>query len=282
MRATVRRRRRLLVWAALITAVVSTDWPVGVLSGFWVRHSLLTSVAAGLVLLGFAVFVLDVVIEEREALRWRRVADVSYFSLGHLAAEMHEGLHALLAPTTELRSGTLPFGATVLERLHPRLAMAAARSDSQDDIIRHLTEDAEWLVLARHGMEVLKARHREGVAKWIPAMLANSRIAKVIDHVATLDFRRDAVETSMLRIIKALRPDYWDAAAPARDVELERRRLVRLWWELAVELIATQEALMRLARGDDWRNVAAREWLPPHHLPAVEERTPTLMSVLQP
>jgi hypothetical protein len=222
-----------------------------------------SSIVAGVLLFFVAAFVVDEVLQERQLRAWRRVADVAYRSLGHLAAELHAGLAFLVGGDAGRTDPPIPKEAQV--RLQARIAHLERKEWASDPTRRllDLLEDPQWLVVARDGLATLKFRYREGLARWAPAMLSAERLARILDAVAGIEDVRDEVETSIIRLIKLHDPDYPDAAAPAEDAAAEKAIVVERWVDVEVETVAIQEALMRAVRHDEWTNVVGRRALDP-------------------
>ncbi|MGQ0778247.1 MAG: hypothetical protein ACT4NY_28210 [Pseudonocardiales bacterium] len=260
----IRRRRRLLIWATLTVLVTASDWPTTLLSPFWASYPLATSIFSGLLLFGVAAFVIEALIEERELRRWRGVASIAYMSLGHLVSQMRVGMRFLVTAQLE------PLHEPPLDRpeSHQLKEIIANRVDDfsttpSDELIKVLALDIEWLLLARDGFAMLKFRFRERIATWVPAMLAAERLTCVVEQVAAVDYRRDDVETSLIRLIKTKVPDYPDDAPVADDFGAELDRMIQSWLDLEVRLIVIQETLMRQVRNDEWKSVPGRRHLSP-------------------
>jgi hypothetical protein len=225
---------------------------------------------SGALLLGLAAFVVEDLIRDWEARRWRRVAAISYMSLGHLAAKMFRGIEGLLTGDATFIP---PSAARAADELKDILTLVAPTGPPwTTGTLEALHRNLRWLKIERAVLEALKFEHREALARWIPSTLADVRLAKVIEHMASLDMTRDHLETAAIRLIKAQDPTYEDYPEPASDIDDEVGLAVRLWSGLQVELVATQEALMRAAGHDGWEHAHARRVLDPALVDRVDDR----------
>jgi hypothetical protein len=270
------KRRRRLIGAAVLTAVVTgTDWPTKLLTGFWGAHPLASSILSGVVLLVFAAFVVEAILEERELRNWEYVAKVAYYSLGHMSSEILAGMDFLVTANVQ-RHHDPPLDDEETGCLQAVLRARGEGHESVDLDLAPLVQDLRWLRVAREGLSALKFRHRNSVARWIPAMSVTESRARLLNAVALLDDKRDAVETSIIALIKVHDPTYPDAAPPATDPELEAARVLGSWVSVYQESIALQELLMHLGRGDEWRSVPGRARLSTPAIAALDRRVSEL------
>src|SRR2546428_12349652 len=93
--------------------------------GFWVRHTLFTSLAASLIVVAVTVAVLNEVLERRQRQRWSVLAQYALFEFVHTARLVWTGLLQLagLAPDGEFEDGAPAAGSEAVVDT-PRLAAA--------------------------------------------------------------------------------------------------------------------------------------------------------------
>jgi hypothetical protein len=141
--------------------------------GFWLHHTLFTSLVASLIVVAVTAAVLNEVLERRQRQRWSVLAQYALFDLVRTARLVWTGLleHAGLVPDGELDDGALAAGSeAVLDT--PRLAAAVdemlANADRRERLHRLIAR------LRAHGQEVL--------GRWADMMVSSSAYAEVVDR----------------------------------------------------------------------------------------------------
>jgi hypothetical protein len=169
--AYLRRTRAIAIVAllALVAAIVSD-----VLEGtFWVRHALLTSLVASVIVVMLSVAVINEVLDRRRRQRWRVLAQYVMLELVRNARLIWTGVlenAGLLAP-----DGARPEAVDANARLvrdTPRLA-AALRDVVADDVRLHRLHE-EIALLAAHTDHVL--------GRWAAVMLNADVYTEVVDR----------------------------------------------------------------------------------------------------
>jgi hypothetical protein len=141
--------------------------------GFWVRHALVTSLAASLIVVAVTAAVLNEVLERRQRQRWSVLAQYALFELVRTARLVWAGLLELagLGPDEELEDGALAAGSeAVLDT--PRLAAAIdemlASADRREQLHRLIAR------LRAHGQDVL--------GRWADVMVNSGTYAEIVDR----------------------------------------------------------------------------------------------------
>jgi len=154
----------------VLSAAVALDL---VSDRFWVRHTLLTSLVASLIVVAVTVAVLNEVIERRQRERWSVLAQYALFDLVSTARLVWTSLLELtaLVPDAELGDGALAAGTeAVLDT--PRLAAAMdemlASADRRQQLHRLIGR------LHAHGRDVL--------GRWADVMVNSGRYAEIVDR----------------------------------------------------------------------------------------------------
>ena len=141
--------------------------------GFWVRHTLFTSLVASSIVVAVTVAVLNEVLERRQRQRWSVLAQYALFEFVHTARLVWTGLLELagLAPDGELDDEALATGSkAVLDT--PRLAAAVdemlASADRREQLHRLISR------LRAHGQEML--------GRWADVMVNSGTYAEIVDR----------------------------------------------------------------------------------------------------
>ncbi len=167
-------RRRLLIaagtGAVVIAAAAGSDF---VISSFWSRHALVTSLLANIVVVGVTVVVINGVIERRDRKRWSLLAQSVMFALIQSARATWTGLLELLE-IGEVRSGSEQFlrASAELSRETDRMESAARELLADDE--RRAQLQRVVLELGEHASRV--------IADWAPVMVGARAYAKVLDR----------------------------------------------------------------------------------------------------
>jgi hypothetical protein len=140
---------------------------------FWVRHTLLTSLVASLIVVALTAAVLNEVLERRQRERWSVLAQYALFDLVRVARLVWTSLLDLtsLVPEGELADGALETGKdAVLDT--PRLTSA------MDELLAS-TERREELhrLIGR-----LHAHGRDVLGRWAAVMLNSGLYAEIVDR----------------------------------------------------------------------------------------------------
>jgi hypothetical protein len=157
--------------AAVIGALVVTDWPAGLTGRFWSRHPMLAGVVSGLVLLAIGYLLVENWIERSNARRWEVVRGIGFKSLGKAADDLGRGMD-------QLSGGDV----IVLERKIRDRETCARLVDQLDE---------------------LKQRHREQIARWAAVLMATRQLAAVLNACAELNDSVFLLQGS-LRIVRDL------------------------------------------------------------------------------
>ena len=260
----------------LTVALFLSDYPTERITWFWTGYPMATAIISGVLLFFVAIFVVDEFMAMIEERGWRRISELAYLSLGHMCFEMQQGLHYLLWGEYDTHIGGSPVLGPVSHPQLQRVLESAERRPVSPEQARQLMHDDEWLMFAREGLATLKIRYRRELTGWIPAMLANRQLARIIDHMAGIDRKRDGVEGGVIRLLKSARPEYQDHAPAVKDPETWREWTIHEWIALEIEYIAFQEALRHASRGDNWVNVPGRSRLGEAMWPRIDARAAEL------
>jgi hypothetical protein len=166
------RNTRLLAMAALLALAggIASDVVAG---RFWVRHALLASLAASVIIVLLTVAVVNEVLERRRRQRWSILAQFVMLELVRNARLIWTGVLTqvgLLTPEAARPESVEVNGLTVRDT--PRFTVAVCDVLADDDRRRRLHE--EIALLADHSDEVL--------GRWAAVMLNADVYAEVIDR----------------------------------------------------------------------------------------------------
>lgn len=180
-------RRASIALLLLAGLLIALDF----FTSFWNDHQMLTSIVSSALFVGIALSVIETWTDEREAARWKRVANISYKALARSAVVTRDGLIVFLEGKLPYPEDPTPQAedcdrASELLRVHEGL-------DDCDRLARldELLQDPKWVAYAYGGVRILAAQSREVLAGWAPVMVQNPTLAKALDHVAALT---DALE----------------------------------------------------------------------------------------
>jgi len=141
--------------------------------GFWVRHTLFTSLIASLIVVAVTAAVLNEVLERRQRERWSVLAQYALFDLVRTARLVWGGLLELagLVPDGEIGDGALAAGSEAVRdttRLAAAMDEMLASADRREQLHRLITE------LLDDGQEVL--------GRWADVMVNSGTYAEIIDR----------------------------------------------------------------------------------------------------
>jgi len=141
--------------------------------GFWVRHTLFTSLIASLIVVAVTAAVLNEVLERRQRERWSVLAQYALFDLVRVARLVWSGLLELagLVPDGELEDGALAAGSEAV-RDTPRLTAAMDEMLASDERREQLHRLISGLF--GHGQEVL--------GRWADVMVNSGTYAEIVDR----------------------------------------------------------------------------------------------------
>jgi len=140
---------------------------------FWLQHTLLTGLVAGLIVVALTAAVLNEVLERRQRERWSVLAQYALFDFVRMARLVWSSLLELagLVPDGELGGETLAAGSQAVHDT-PRLAAAMeeilASPDRREQLHRLLLD------LVGHGQEVL--------GRWADVMVNSGTYAEIVDR----------------------------------------------------------------------------------------------------
>jgi hypothetical protein len=250
------RRERLSLYlvVAVVVATTATDWPTGLLEGFWRNHSMIASVVSGLLLLAVGLAVVEGWVRDQEERQWRRTRTVAFKGLGHSTVAIRGLLDSLfqshepgLADWAVMQPYADP---TVLTAVRDRVAALGSLPVAPSARRRALIADEEWAELAVLALEVLKQRHRETIRAWSPVMLGSDRLAGLLNSYSNLNEEIFRLQRPLRRSTRAL--------SGARDW---REHADELWSELVISSVVLHEHTMRAAGENGWINREARRLL---------------------
>ena len=141
--------------------------------GFWFRHTLLTNLVAGLIVVTVTVAVLNEVLERRKRRRWSVLAQYALFDLLRTARLVWAGLLEVagLVPEGQVEGGALAAGSKAV-RDTPRLAAAMdemlASADRREQLHR---------LIAR-----LQLRGQEVLGRWADVMVNSGTYVEIVDR----------------------------------------------------------------------------------------------------
>jgi hypothetical protein len=259
-------RQAVPVVAAITAALVATDWPGDLTSGFWERHPMFSGIVSGALLLTVGYVVVEVWIQRSSARKWEVVRGIGFKSLGKAADDIRLGMHELITGRVP-PYGSSHFPPSISKALERVVARHAA-SLPQERLGHRLPRvavlfDREWAELAVEGLDVLKQRHREHMAAWSAVMLATDDLARVFNEIGDLNERVFRLQAPL----RQLRDERSDPRQLRNDI-------IEAWKNLAIETVFVQEQLMRAAVGPSWTHFAGREWLLPAWRKSLDERRP--------
>jgi hypothetical protein len=171
-------RRAWLIGAlsiALLAAAIASDFVIG---SFWVRHAMLTSLLASLLIVVISVAVVNELIERRERRRWSLLAQGVLFALVQSARLTWTTLLETLR-LSEVHTGTV---ASLLESA--RIALDTERVSAAT---RELLADAERRPRLQRTVESLRDHASEVIANWASVLVGADPYADVLErHVELL------------------------------------------------------------------------------------------------
>jgi hypothetical protein len=172
MRRTSLHGTRVIAVVSLLVLFGAIAWDVAN-DGFWFRHTLLTNLVAGSIVVAVTAAVLNEVLERRKRERWSVLAQYALFDLLRAARLVWSGLLELagLVPDGEVGDAALKAGSEAA-RDTPRLAAALdeilASAARREQLHRLITD------LLDHGQTVL--------GRWADVMVNSGSYAEIIDR----------------------------------------------------------------------------------------------------
>lgn len=253
----------VLVAATVSAALVASDWPSGLLTGFWAQHSLLGGVISGLILLAIGSLIVERYINAQEARRWKRISHIAYRDLAS---------SQLLAYRILTVSSVGRYGAVDVQDLPPQ--------DWESDVNRILgrynlrgeglprrslpllVQDLEWLSLARRSVLQLLEANRAVLAQWSPVLIQTDDLYRGLDVASGAN---DALRnlSSALRQAERVSDPSRDPYVSAGESESTQRdalinehaRLVEESWIEAMRgALEARDELFRLLKRAEWSN----------------------------
>jgi hypothetical protein len=238
--------------------------------GYWVGHPMLGSLVSGLLLLVFALFVVNEYLEWREKSSWRQVAHLSCHTLGDIVTRgIVVGLAVLYAdrPATvrapwESRAGWKTDALEPLQEIReipegrdsvrvfdsPKLPPPVLDAGGliPGSRLRCLLHSPEWRLWAIEHLREVRVRGREAVASWAPVMISAEEPRRLLNHVAALND-----DLGELRVaIERLQQD--DAAGLEDRRESWATEILKRWQLL--------DARARLLTNELWRTAGQADW----------------------
>jgi hypothetical protein len=140
---------------------------------FWLRHTLLTGLVAGLIVVAVTAAVLNEVLDHRQHQRWSVLAQYALFDFVRTARLVWTSLLELtgLVPDEELDDGALAAGTEAVldtSRLAAAIDEMLARADRREQLHRLIAR------LLANGQEVL--------ARWAGVMVNSGTYAEIVDR----------------------------------------------------------------------------------------------------
>jgi hypothetical protein len=140
---------------------------------FWLRHTLFTGLAAGLIVVAVTAAVLNEVLDHRQRQRWSVLAQYALFDFVRTARLVWTSLLELtgLVPDEELDDGALAAGTEAVldtSRLAAAIDEMLARADRREQLHRLIAR------LLANGQEVL--------ARWAGVMVNSGTYAEIVDR----------------------------------------------------------------------------------------------------
>jgi hypothetical protein len=199
------RTTRIIGGLSVLVLLGAIAWDL-VDDGFWVRHTLFTSLIASLIVVAVTAALVNEVIERRQRERWSVLAQYALYEFLHTARLVWTGLLEVagLAPDGDLDHQALAAGSEAVQDT-PRLTAAMGEVLSSDDgreRVHRLIAD-------------LLVRGQEVLGRWAGVMVGSGIYAEIVDRHVELYSRL-----------------YWwgsvlDEAEPLEE-HLQRPRLSRL------------------------------------------------------
>ncbi|HEY2006884.1 MAG TPA: hypothetical protein VGG87_10570 [Solirubrobacteraceae bacterium] len=166
------RATRIIGGLSVLGLCAAVAWDLAN-DGFWVRHTLLTSLVASLIVVAVTAAVLNELLERRQRQRWAVLAQYALFQFVRGARLVWTGLLELagLVPDGELGDAALAAGSEVAHDT-PRLAAAMdemlASADRREQLHRLIGR------LLDHSQDLL--------GRWADVMVSSGTYAEIIDR----------------------------------------------------------------------------------------------------
>jgi hypothetical protein len=163
---------RIIAVASVLILAAALGWDI-LSDRFWLRHTLLTGLVAGLVVVAVTAAVINELLERRQRERWSVLAQYALFDLVVAARLVWTSLleQTGLVRDEELDADSLAAG-TEIVRETPRLTGAIdemlAAADSREQLHRKIAE--------------LRARGQEVLARWAAVMVNSGLYAEILDR----------------------------------------------------------------------------------------------------
>jgi hypothetical protein len=166
------RSTRIVGGISVLVLFGAVAWDL-VSDGFWLRHTLLTGLAASLIVVAVTAAVLNEVLERRQRERWAVLAQYALFDLIRVARLVWTSLLELtsLVPDGEPADGAFAAG-TEAVRDTPRLTAA----------MNELLADPERREELHRLIGRLHAHGREALGRWAAVMVNSGAYAEIVDR----------------------------------------------------------------------------------------------------
>lgn len=233
--------------------LVVSETPLRVVA--WERYPILGSFVSGLVFVALGYFLIDWWVEAQETRKWKKVAHSAFKSLGHSAEQFGDALQHLLTgrpptPYSYEPPWPQPFTDRLVEVLSANVALVPIERQDPDGVdtvarLSLLFDDPDWVDMAISATVMLRFAQRRRVAPWLPAMLATSDLAGILNRAAGLDDRASDLEWPFLWQARRVRGE--DTGGADLDPESMREQAIQ-WWQAALtEALSIHEGLVRAA-----------------------------------
>lgn len=183
-------RSALVLWGVAIALLAASDWPLGITSGWSRDHPLSASIAVTLALVAAGAFAFDGWLQEREAARWHRVAQVAYRALSQEAKDTRVKLRLLIDGTDPREEGASADASKVSQLRKLARTRPPEEVDGRVDVratLRDRSCDDDWL---RCALAYLRDMKRDGwglMTAWGPIMLSQERTTIDLDLMSQIN-----------------------------------------------------------------------------------------------
>jgi hypothetical protein len=166
------RSTRIIAGASVLVLSGAVAWDLAN-DDFWLRHTLLTGLVAGSIVVAVTAAVLNEVLDHRQRQRWSVLAQHALFDFVRTARLVWTSLLELtgLVPDEELDDGALAAGTEAVldtSRLAAAIDEMLARADRREQLHRLIAR------LLANGQEVL--------ARWAGVMVNSGTYAEIVDR----------------------------------------------------------------------------------------------------
>jgi len=201
--------RTLVTGAAVISAaLVATDWPLGVWTGFWVEHALLGGVVSGLVLLVLGTLIVERYLESQDSKRWQRIAGIAYQELASSQLLAYRTL-TVAAVGRENAADVHDFPEQDWEVLVEDLLRQHKTSPAGRPIrsLPVLAADGHWLIVVYEVVRDLDVQTRGVIARWAPVLIQTEDLCRGLNLVSDANESVHKLRGDLRRAVRAYDPD---------------------------------------------------------------------------